>query len=203
MKKTLIIFIALSMLFMCMTACTNSNPSGANPSESQTVYELLDELADKDYSNIEIDIVTTTDFVELNSYYVLSKNKVTYSVEKLNILSTDETPTKSSYKTEVSGSASIRKGQIVSFDGSQDITLPSYDELKGNFNFSKSNFKNVIAGKNYFEADVVSPSTFYGASVSVKNLKVKVEYTESSLTAMTVSYNTENASVQTVYTFED
>jgi hypothetical protein len=89
----------------------------------------------------------------------------------------------------------------VELDGDKDITLPSYDELKGKFNFDESNFKNAVVSNNSFEAEVISPSQFYGADVDMSNLKVKVEYTESSLTKITISYNTTNASVQTIYVY--
>ena len=217
MKKIIILLITVAMLLMCMTACSGSKdpeptptptptptpPDDPNPPVTQTVYDLLDDLADQDYSNIKIDITVTTGFAELYSNYVLTQSNVVYSIEKLNLLPSDGniTDLPSNYKTTVTGYALIENGQVVELDGDKDVTLPSYDELKGKFNFDESNFKNAVVGNNSFEADVVSPSQFYGANVDMSNLKVKVEYTESSLTKITISYNTTNASVQTVYVF--
>lgn len=213
MKKIIILLITVVMLLMCMTACSGSKnpeptptptpPDDPNPPVTQTVYDLLDDLADQDYSNIKIDIVVTTGFAELYSNYVLTQSNVVYSIERLNLLPSDGniTDLPSNYKMTVTGYALIENGQVVELDGDKDITLPSYDELKGNFNFDESNFKNAVVGNNSFEAEVISPSQFYGADVDMSNLKVKVEYTKTSLTKIIISYSTTNASVQTVYVF--
>ena len=217
MKKIIILIITVAMLLMCMTACsgvfypeptpiptpTPTPPEDPNPPIKQTVYDLLDDLADQDYSNIKIDIVVTTGFAELYSNYVLTQSNMVYSIERLNLLPSDGniTDLPSNYKTTVTGYALIENDQVIELDGNKDVALPSYDELKGNFNFDESNFKNAVVGTNSLEADVVSPSQFYGADVDMSNLKVKVEYTETSLTKITISYSTTNASVQTVYVF--
>lgn len=205
MKKIIIVLIALSMLLMGMTACSGSKDSESTPTPPTrpTVYDLLDDLAEKDYSNIEIDIVTITGFAQLYANYVLTTDNMTYSIERLNLFPSDKNVSElpSNYKTTVTGYALIKNGQVIELDGSKDVTIPSYDELHGNFNFDESNFKNAVLGTNSFEADVVSPSQFYGADVDMSNLKVKVEYTETSLTTITISYSTTNATVQTVYVF--
>lgn len=108
----------------------------------------------------------------------------------------------SSYKTIISGYALIEDGKVVELDEDKDITIPFVDELKGNFNFNESNFKNVVVETNFFKADVVTPSLFYGANVDMNNLKVEVNHNETSLAKMTLSYNTLNAEIQTVYVFE-
>ena len=215
MKKIIILLITVAMLLMCMTACFGSKnpeptptptpPDDPNPPVTQTVYDLLDDLADQDYSNIKIDIVVTTVFAELYSNYVLTQSNVVYSIERLNLLPSDGniTDLPSNYKTTVTGYALIKNGQVIELDGNKDVALPSYDELKGNFNFDESNFKNAVVGTNSLEGDVVSPSRFYGADVDMSGLKVKVEYTETSLTKITISYSTTNASVQTVYVFSN
>ena len=205
MKKIIILLITVAMLLMCMTACDGptNHPTLPPDNPKQTVYELLDDLANKNYSNIEIDIVITTEFAELYSNYVLTQNEVVYSVEKLNLLPSDGNmiDLMSNYKTTVTGYALIENGQVINLDGNKDISIPSYNQLKGNFNFDEGNFLNAVVGENLFEADVVIPSQFYGAYVDMSNLKVKVEYNETSLTQITISYNTINARVQTVYVF--
>ena len=213
MKKIIILLITVAMLLMCMTACSGSKnpeptptptpPDDPNPPVTQTVYDLLDDLADQDYSNIKIDIVVTTGFAELYSNYTLTQSNVVYSIERLNLLPSNGniTDLPSNYKTTVTGYALIENGQVIELDGNKDVALPSYNELKGNFNFDERNFKNAVFGTNSLEGDVVSPSQFYGADVDMSNLKVKVEYTDTSLTKITISYSTTNASVQTVYVF--
>ena len=172
---------------------------------TQTVYDKLCELSEQEYSSIKIDIVVTTGFAELYSNYVLTQNNMVYSVDKLNLLPSDGniTDLPSNYKTTVTGYALIENGEVVDLDGNKDITLPSYDELKGIFNFDENNFKNAVVGTNSLEADVISPPRFYGTDVDMSNLKVKVEYTETALTKIIISYSTTNSTVQTVYVFEN
>ena len=216
MKRLIIIFVALSMLLMCMTACSGSGdpepkpdpkpdpiPGGSDTSETQSVYDLLRELSEVDHSNIKINIEVATDFVTLCSSYELMENIVFYSIDKLNSLPSDGdlTDMPSSPKTTVEGYALIENGQVVELDGDGNIDIPSYSELRGSFNFNESNFTNVISADGYFEADVISPSSFFGTYVDMSNLKIEVEYTETSLTKATISYNTTNATVQTVYEF--
>ena len=222
MKKLLIIFAALSMLLMCMTACSGSEdpeptpdpkpnpaPGGSDSSDSsdssdtESVYELLDELADEDYSRVDIDVEVETGFAKLYSNYSVTRSSVIYSIEKLNLLPSDgniaDLPT--SYKTTVTGYALIENGRVVEFDGSQDVELPSYSELRGNFSFDEHNFANAYTGDGYFEADVISPTSFYGAYVDMSALRIRVEYTNSALTEITITYRTQNATVRTVYNF--
>ena len=215
MKKIVLLLIALSMLLVCVTAClgsenpeqtptsTQTPPQDTDPPITQTVYGLLDSLAGKKYSTVKINISTVTDFAELHSEYVLTQSNVTYSIERLNLLPSDGNVTNlpSNYKTTVSGYALVENGQVVELDGDKDVTLPSYDELKGNFNFDESNFKNAVVGANCFEAEVISAAQFYGANVDMSDLKVQVEYTETALTKIIISYSTANATVQTVYVF--
>ena len=220
MKKIIILLIIASMLLTCVTACSGSKKSELTQTSAPestfaptsdvtdlpitlTVYDLLNDLSKKDYSGVEIDIAITTDFAKLCSNYVLTQGKVAYSIERLNLLSLKENviDLPERYKTTVTGYALIENGQLVELDGNKDVTLPSYDELKGNFNFNESNFKNAVISTNSFEGDVVVPSQFYGADLEMSNLKVKVEYTETSLTKIIISYDTANAAVQTVYAF--
>ena len=211
MKKTMVLLISLIILLISMTACsgffdsepTSSLPEDSSPSAIQTACDLLDDLADLEYSNIKIDIVVTIGFAELYSKYVLTQSTVIYSIERLNLWPTDGniTDLPSNYKMAVTGYALIKNGQVIELDGNNDVTLPSYDELKGKFHFEESNFKNIVVGLNAFEAEVVSPSKFYGTDVVVNDLKVKVEYTQNALTNILISYTTANSTVQTMYTF--
>ena len=202
MKKIISLLLALSILLMLLSSCSVPVPE-EKPSTGPSVYEVLQILANKDYSAVKIDVVTKTNFAELSASYTLKKGSVTYSVEQLNELSASENTSAlpSDYKTTVTGSAKIENGKVVSLDGA-DVTLPSYDELKGSFRFAEENFKNVVEGEKTFSADVVSPSAFYGATVNVIDLKVSVAYSESALTEIVISYRTVGAKVETVYTFE-
>ena len=200
MKKIVSLLLALSILLMLLSACS---VPGEKPSTGPSVYEVLEVLANKDYSVVKIDVVTKTSFAELSASYTLKQDRVAYSVEQLNELSASESTSAlpADYKTTVTGSAKIENGKVVSLDGA-GINLPSYDELKGSFHFSEENFKNVVEGEKSFSADVVSPSAFYGATVNVSDLKISAMYSESALSEIAISYKTAGAKVETVYTFE-
>jgi hypothetical protein len=175
-----------------------------NDTPSKTVYELLEDLTEKEYSSIKTDVVTKG-FAELHATYVVTKANVTYSIELLNLLPSDGdiTDCPSDYKTTVAGVAVVENGKIVELDGSPDVTLPSYDELRGKFHFDEGNFANVVAKQNSFAADVISPSDFCGGNAEMSNLKVSVAYSEASLLEVILSYQTATVEVEIVYTFSE
>lgn len=166
------------------------------------IYKKLDGFADLNYQQIKLSIVTITGDIELSANYTLTQNNVSYSVEQLNMLppNGDLTGISPEYKTTHTGYAKIVDGMVAELDG-EGVTLPSYDELKGNFSFAESNFKNVTTQGNSFSADVVSPSNFYGSTVNVQNMKVTVEYTETAFSKMVITYQTANSTVTTTYEF--
>ena len=208
MKKIIILLLTLSMLLMGSTACSKKQPDssqgGANSGENN-IYSVLDDLSKKEYDSIKVDIKTSSDFAKLYSTYTLNDKHVIYSIEKLNLLTSSGNfeDLSSNYKTTFTGYALLENGRVVEIDGNNDVVLPTYNELKGNFNFTEDNFENVVVENNLFEADVISPSKFYGTDVAMSNLSVKVEYTEETLIGITLSYTTTNATVETVYAFEN
>lgn len=223
MMKKIILFVTLSIvLLMCLTACsgskdpeqkptapeettieTSTQAPNENPTVTKTVYELLDSLAKQDYSKIEIDVVTQSDFAQLCANYVLTQTDVTYSIEQLNLLPSDGNVENlpENYKTTVTGTALVKDGEIVEFDGDQRIAFPSYNVLKGGFHFDPSNFKDVVVQEDSFSASVISPSRFYGTDIDVEDLRIGVDYSQSAMQRITVTYQTKNAAVETVYTF--
>ena len=206
MKKIIIVTLMLAMLLACATSCGTPSGSGgnANSSETDEVYGLLNDLVQKEYEKIRIDVVSTTDFAQLCSNYVITKNHIVYSIEQLNLLSFDgaDSSADSNYKNTVSGYALVKDGKITELDGDKDVKLPSYNELKGKFNFNQWNFKNTVVKSDSFEAEVISPSKFYGTNVDVSNFKINVKFSETELLSIVISYRTENATVKTTYAFE-
>ena len=208
MKKIISIILFLALL-TCMMSCTISGGSGNNSdtpnndsSDTQTIYERLNVMANKSYDSITLSIVTTTAKSEISAKYFLNKTDVTYNIEQLNTLPTDGniTDVSSKYKTKLYGTAKVENGNLVSVDG-DNITLPSYSELKGSFNFNEENLKNVVVGNGSLKADVVSPSKFYGTSIDANEMSIDVTFSTDSFIRITVTYETENASVKTVYDF--
>ena len=213
MKKTIVALILSFALLTCMTACSGSKdpeptPGGDTttptppPPVTETIYDKLDDFADLNYQQIKLSIVTVTDDIQLSANYTLTQNNVSYSVEQLNMLPSngDLTGISPEYKTTHTGYAKIVDGKVTELDG-EGVTLPSYDELKGNFSFAESNFKNVTTQGNSLSADVDSPSSFCGSTVNVQNMKVTVEYTETALSKIVITYQTANSTVTTTYAF--
>ena len=208
MKRSIIALVLSFALLMCMTACSGSKdpeptPGGDTPPPvTQTIYEKLDEFADLNYQQIKLAVVTVTGEIQLSAKYTLTQSNVSYSVEQLNMLPSngDLTGVSPEYKTTHTGYAKIVDGKITELDG-EGVTLPSYDELKGNFSFAESNFKNVTTQGNSFSADIVSPSSFYGSTVNVQNMKVNVEYTDTALSKIIITYQTAKSTVTTTYEF--
>ena len=200
MKKAIATLLASAMLMLLLTACVALTP--AEPPEQTSNVERIAELAAKSYSSITLDVTTVTDGVRLSASYTLTQDRVSYSIEKLNTFPTDGNAAElsPSYKTTLTGEAVIENGVLKTLDG-EAVDLPSYDELRGGFHFDESNFKNVVDSATSFQADVISPSGFFGASVNVSNLKVSVSYSESAITQIDLSYQTERSAVQTQYTF--
>lgn len=211
MKKSIIALVLSFALLMCITACSGSKdpeptPGGSDtptPPISQTVYEKLDSFVDKEYKKVKVGVVTKTDDIQLSAEYVLTQYNVLYSIERLNLLPPDGDITEilPEYKTTISGSAIVDNDEIIILDGA-NVTLPAYDELKGDFNFNEENLKNIIIENNTLIADVLSPSVFYGAEVNVQNMKITVEYTETAISKIIITYQTTYSSVTTTYEFE-
>ena len=211
MKKSIIALILSFVLLMCMTACSGSKdpeptPGGdtttPTPSVTETIFDKLDDFADLNYQQIKLTIVTVTGDIQLSANYTLTQSNVSYSVEQLNMLPSngDLTGISPEYKTNHTGYAKIVDGKVTELDG-EGVTLPSYDELKGHFSFAESNFKNVTTQGNSLSADVEIPSSFYGSTVNAQNMKVTVEYTETALSKIVITYQTTNSTVMTTYEF--
>ena len=195
MKKTLIPLVLVLALLTCFVSCDFGN--------SKNTYEILNELVQVNYKKVELDITTVTGDIELESSFVLTDSIVAYSVEQLNTLPSDGNVENSSpnYKTLLTGNAIIENEKVVKLDG-ESVTLPSYDELKGRFDFKESNFQNVETENGKFTANVISPSAFLGIEKSLNDMKIVVDYNSSALQKITITYKTTNSAVITVYEFE-
>ena len=215
MKKLILSIFLILAILMTFVACDDKGSNQNNGTESdseqttptpeavKTTYDILNELATQNYSKVKLDISTVTGEVELKASYTLTGSEVSYSVEQLNFLPSDGNIENVSpdYKVILSGSATVENGKITKIDG-EAVSIPSYDELKGAFNFAESNFKNVQIENGKITADVVSSSEFLGIDRTINSMKITVEYTDSALQKITITYNTINSAVTTVYEFE-
>ena len=166
------------------------------------IWEKLQELSQQKYNKVKLNIKTVTGDIELNANYTLSNTNVTYLVEQLNLLPSngDMTNVSPNAKTTLSGSAIIKNGRVEKIDG-KTVTIPSYNELRGVFNFEESNFKNVKMEKGKLTADVSSVFGFMGTSQNLRNMKIVVTYSDTALQKLEITYNTTNSTVTTVYEF--
>ena len=200
MKKAIATLLASAMLMLLLTACVALTP--AEPPEQTSNLERIAELAAKSYSSITLDVTTVTDGVRLSASYTLTQDRVSYSIEKLNTVPTDGTAAglSPSYKTTLTGEAVIENGVLKTLDG-EAVDLPSYDELRGGFRFDESNFSGVVDAASSYKANIARPSDFFGASVEMIDPKITVKYTAEALSEIKITYRTDRASVETLYTF--
>ena len=216
MRKTLLSIVLLLTVIVSIASCSDPNntppvktttPSQQTTGDSieekpKTVWETLQELSQKQYEKVKLDIKTVTGDIELNASYTLTNSNVTYSVEQLNLLPPDGDLTNVSpnCKVTLSGTATIKNGKIEKIDG-ETVTLPSYNELKGAFNFKQSNFRNVKTEKGKLTADVSSISGFMGISQNLNNMRIVVTYSDTALQKLEITYKTTNSTVTTIYEF--
>ena len=202
MKKIITSFILIFALLMSFAACNNGGSKNEQTSEDN-VYSTLNKLAKKDYSKIELTTTVKTGDIELTAGYVLTDTSVTYVIEQMSQLPVDGVldNISNSYKTVLRGTATVKDGKVLTLDGAT-VEIPAYDELKGAFNFKQNYFKDAKESSGKFSADVKSPAEFLGTTKTVENLKVEVEYQSKAITKLTLTYNTANSTVTSVYSFE-
>ena len=211
MKKIIISIILMLALLMSFVACDKgdslngdtTSPGTQSSEPEKTVYDVLNGLTNQSYKKIKLDITTLTGDIELKANYALSANKVDYSIEQLNFLPSDGNLENVSpdYKTTIQGSATIENGKVTKLDD-EAVNLPEYDELKGAFDYKESYFKNIQTESGKFTADVVNASAFIGTDKSISDMKIIVEYNDTTFQKVTITYTTSNSSVTTVYGFE-
>lgn len=182
---------------------SNTEQTTASTENAKTVYDILNELSKIEYSQVHLNISTISGDVELKSSYTLTDSEITYSLEQLNLLPEDGNVgnLSSNYKATLKGSAVIENGKVTWLDGDK-ISIPSYDELIGAFNFDESNFRKIQQESGKLSAEVISASEFLGIDKNIKNMKITVEYSDSSLQKITITYNTDLSAVTTVYEYQ-
>ena len=160
--------------------------------------EKLNELSQKTYNKVELNVTIEKNGHTLTSKYVLSAGKIEYTVEQMSLLSPDNIP--NDIKTVYRGTATVENGVITKVDGDA-ITLPEYETLSGSFSFSESYFKSVLSYTGHFVASVADPSAFIGTDADVKNMKVEVKYTDTALTTISIGYGVSGERTELLYKF--
>ena len=214
MKKFIIVLAILLGVLFCFASCNNSSEGGDSSSGKSSltqseitssdndlsVCETLNSLVSKHYSQIKIDITTTTGDIQLNAKYEMTDTQISYEIEQLNRLSFTEENSED-YKRTIMGIATVEDGEIIEIDG-EAVELPSYEELRGSFNFSEENLTDEDVSNGYYYAKVISSQEFFGNSIYVGDLTVSVSYNTEKIQSITLNYKTNVSTVQTCYVFE-
>ena len=169
--------------------------------EKQIACEVLNTLTEKAYSTIELTITTSVGGNELSSKYVLSADKVEYTIEKLVGFTVEDGViiAPENHKTTVTGFAEVKGDKIVSIDG--NLEIPEYQVLVGGFNFVPSNlndYRNNGEGETFSVQDA---SQFMGNNIDASDMTVSVCYDNIALVSLTVAYTTGTADITFNYTF--
>ena len=185
----------------------NGNPPNSNENDNtppeKGLYEKLDELCGKVGDKVDLTVSSTVDDVTLTAKYVINKESVEYTVEKLNLLPTDENfeEIDENFKKTVTGTAKIVDGKVIHVDG-EAVTLPESVELRGAFSFDEKYFDNAKNENGEFSAEVVSPSEFFGIDKDISDMSVSVKYTEHKIESLALSYKMGKSIVETTYIFK-
>ena len=231
MKKILLILALVLSICVCFVSCgedtgdnggvqNGGNAEGGNGTEDNgdadddfdisgeeneanesELYATLNSLVDKEYEKLSIFIIADIEDITLTARYVIESDNLTYSVEKMNYIDISSPSLPEDYKTTVSGTASISNGEIIK-QNEDSVELPSYAELNGKFYFDKSNFENVKLEEGRFSAEVKRLSLLIGEEVLASNAEVLVVYDDDAVLSITITYETDGASVSTLYIFD-
>ena len=215
MKKLLILLLLVCLASFSLASCkqeseeepnTDAGENAPGDSDGQgdaekTVYDVLKGLSEKERETVKLDVCVRIDDITLNANYVVKKTSVTYSVERLNLITGDVYDLPDDFKSLLSGTAVVENGATVKVEG-DEVSLPEYTELVGKFNYSESCFTDVTASDGRFSASVKSANDFLGVNSDAKNMKITVDYNEAAIEKITLTYDTESAKVTSVYVFE-
>ncbi|MBQ9114887.1 MAG: hypothetical protein IJY07_03015 [Clostridia bacterium] len=207
MKKVLFILVIVALLIISLTACN------LIPDKDADVYNTLNEMASKEYTNINLAVETSYQGVTLlNTYTIMNSSNstmVTYKTQSLATIGTDEdgnfvVPEDMIVTKE--GNAIIKGGQVVEQSGSPaDVPVKSISTLKLDFNEAYFNNPYGYAEneQQIFVADVTNAKAFTSnAEFDGKDMTVEVRYGEQ-LEKVTINYTSQKgALVKVTYTFK-
>lgn len=167
----------------------NSGENQGGGTETKTVYEILDGLAAKKPAGATLGVTTVTGGETLTGSYTFAAAEsgytVTYSYEKLNTVEVSDggitVPTEA--KSTVSGTTTA-------------------ETLGLNLSFAQANFTDFTDSDGSVTAGVSNPAAFMkDREFTCTDMTLSLTYTDSAITAITVSYSTADSQVTLAYTF--
>ena len=192
-KRILFVAIALALLLVVLAACGNNY---------QATLDTIDSLLKKDYSVVEINVVTKVSGEELNGKYVFTFKDdgsvlVEYEYEEFNGLSFDG-DNSSEYKKTVSGTAVVKDDVVV--EGQLDLNTVQFESK---LNFKEAYLKNVTVTANKLDADVSNARAFVGnLNFTGRKMHVKVFFNKSNVSKLFIDYTSANgAEISLEYSF--
>ena len=220
MKKFITILLILSILLLT-TSCqlldfVNSLPSGdngptVNPDGTINYvdmtpadYDQLNKLVGKLDNNVAVKVVSNNRGAILNAEYVITDEAVLYTVEQLNMLPEDADINKlpDSMTSIYNGVARLNEGGEIVTESGEVIALPEGEVLTGKFNFNEDNFREGKRSPTGFEGEVISVSSLLGVKINVDSMKVKVDYHETAIARIVLTYVKDGATVTVTYAFD-
>ena len=166
-------------------------------------YDVLNELMDDISNNFTVRVKSENRGAVLNAEYIISDDKIQYTVETIAMLPEDGDISKlpvSMLETLTGEAIRGENGDILDDDNAA-VVLPEGDTIKGNIKFDEGYFRNGKRSPSGFEGDVISVSSFLGIKMSVDSMKVKVDYSDAGITTIVLYYVKDGANVTVTYEF--
>ncbi len=203
--------LALLVCAVAFVGCTpignHGGNNGGNGGDKKTAYDVLNELAKVDYSEIKLETTVTADGESLKGEYkstaIDGGYRVEYEYEKINtfIESDGKIVAPDEYKSKFSGSATVKNGTVTEQSGA-DFDLPLGGLTASNFKFDEANFSDVTQKNGDFSAKVKNVNAFLGKTVSCTDMTVAVKYANAAFNSLTIRYaTTDGTQVVLTYTF--
>ena len=204
MKKILTAIILILVIALSFTSCDKIKEEASNPT-----FDLLNELVKAEFANYSIDVsLTDKNTHALNESYVVVTDEsglktITYTVERLNTfdINGSNVTAPNSYKSKLSGVAVVDGENLIKQDG-DDVGVDFSEIAIPKFNFADDVLDNVITGEDALIADVTNQEQFLGFTLTNEAVQIKVEFSETAISSVTLTFVTSNGNDATVvYTF--
>lgn len=191
---TVCLILALSLALIGLSSCTEN--------AADKLREVNTALG-KDYAHVDINVKTSTDEVDLEAKYFITKSngmtEISYEVEHLNGFDADGNPP-SEFISTVKGTATFNGNAITSIDGDQEMVY--FDLVDTNMVFRTSYLGEIKITKDGLSARVTNPKDFLqNNDFEGTAMTVSVRMSDSYLTSIRIGYELDGAEVVVDYAF--